>query len=69
MCGFVGYIAFHQTSSKKELVKQMAQDLVHRGPDDFDQKTIDFYKELLDELEKSKIEPFATLIYLIAQSA
>ncbi len=38
---------------------------MHRAPGDFDEKTIDFYKRLLDELEKNDIEPFATLIHFV----
>lgn len=38
---------------------------LHRGPGDFDQKTIDFYHKLLAELESKSIKPFATLIHFV----
>jgi beta-glucosidase len=36
---------------------------LHRGENIFDFKTLEFYKSLLEKLEESHIEPFATIIH------
>ena len=34
MCGFAGYINNYATFDKMEVIKAMADRIVHRGPDD-----------------------------------
>ena len=33
MCGFIGFVDKHSTKDKKKIVKDMADMIIHRGPD------------------------------------
>ncbi len=38
---------------------------LHRGPNEFDLNTVQFYSSLLDQLKASSIEPFATIVHFV----
>lgn len=38
---------------------------LHRGPGEFDDNTLQFYKSLIEQLKANKIEPFATIIHFV----